>query len=327
MRLTPALKCASTSAALAAADESEPAAQPASAPGGARKLSGIEADEWDEDAALAQPQAGFETPSEPGTPGHSPRGGQCASGAYYQPTTVASTGGDWGQGLTCVDQWDWKTDAPEFVPSFAANNMGALAELSITSYTADSAVKDNGGSGGCGNSSMVVNLRTQYEMQLQRKYDEVQRMKDRIRQLENETTQAQASNDAERRRLMANVKRHRDVLELYCIPLEEAAASNFNMAIQDESTWQYGAEWAPAAVDRRGRSMGQLDNRAWVGGYGDGGNTAANSKYGSSYGSGACAGDALADSSGNAMEDLDSKMRQLGGLISAGRARGGGRFR
>merc|ERR1712087_750862 len=98
----------------------------------------------------------------------------------------------------------------------------------------------------------------------------------------------------------ASVKRHRDILELYCIPVEEASSPSFDMASQDKSGWQYGmdlsADWTPNDADRRigsGRSGGLAGRRAWDGGFAEGGMAGSNSKYTVDYGSGV--GDVGAD--------------------------------
>lgn len=63
-----------------------------------------EPDDWNEGRnAPTPPQAGWETPSEPNTPREN------APTQYYHS-------GQNADGLMCIDQWDWKTDAPEFVP-------------------------------------------------------------------------------------------------------------------------------------------------------------------------------------------------------------------
>lgn len=317
---------------MAANGESEKDSRLTNSPGRTRKLvTGVEADDWDEDAALSAPQtgAGFETPSQ-GTPGHSPPlRPQCAPGAYGQPTSMVSPGAGDGLSLTCVDQWEWKTDAPEFVPSFGANHMGMMAD--IAAYPEPPSIKDHIGTndGHTGNPA-ITNIRAQYEMQLQRKFDEVWNMKERIRQLENETSLAQESYDSERRRLLSNVKRHRDVLELYCIPLEEADAVNPIAAGQDEPGWQYDLSAGWAANDM-GRGAGSARNgaggRAWAGGDDASGATWTAGGFGDSSGMYSGYGTGAGDDDANADGDLDSKMRQLGGLISAGRASGGGRLR
>jgi len=89
-----------------------------------------EPDDWNDGRSPAPlpGHAGFETPSEPGTP--SPRDHEaCGTAPHHFLGTGHYGSGQQGgahmgnnamgmgmEGLMCIDQWDWKTDAPEFVP-------------------------------------------------------------------------------------------------------------------------------------------------------------------------------------------------------------------
>lgn len=192
------------------------------------------------------PRAGFDTPSEPNTP--SPRNHPLAQQPQY--------GGGWGpqnqcgDGANFVDQWDWKTDAPEFVPGsmkgFADQGMGQGFQQPWMMQAAPGPPLGKGGPPNIppgDDTARLSQLRANYEWQLRSKGDELREMQQRMNQVEIETAQVRASWESERRGLVRQIGHYRSVLERYCIPVEEAGAPSYNM---DDPT-QFFPAFEPSA--------------------------------------------------------------------------------
>lgn len=234
------------------------------------------------------------------------------------------------EGLMCIDQWDWKTDAPEFVPVSMAALMGSPNDYGVNqccspdgnmypthgAWTMSPMPTQPNGQGGAGDSAMNANmpadntrlgqLRAQFEWQHRMKAEALREMQTRMNQLEIETTQIKTSWEMERTNLMKQVKQHRAVLERYCIPLDEAGNSSYSEG-QDEINGSYlsGFE-ASAASPWTDVSTAGSGNQGLVSGGG---------KMSGSYG-----GEGSADPSADAQtSSLDTKMRQLNSLLQEGK--------
>jgi len=140
----------------------------------------------------------------------------------------------------CIDQWDWKTDAPEFVPgsmtSFGVAQVGHVY-TGQNAWSASSTSVQSGGRGASSQSAVGSNnntesaqsaqLRAQYEWQVQSKSEELRKMQNRVQQLEIETAQARASWEMDRRNFLRQIDHYRAVLERYCIPVEDIGSSGY----------------------------------------------------------------------------------------------------
>jgi hypothetical protein len=199
-----------------------------------------EPDDWNVEACRNPPTppiGGFETPSEPGTPREAPQP------QYYQTTAPSQNHHNHQHdGLMSIDQWDWKTDAPEFVPGSmkgllghtdvqvvgaAYQQQGAWTMQSqqqgvYQQQTAAPAISSSGGdkSGGS-EEARLSQLKANYDWQLRSKTDELRDMQQRMNHLEIENAQVRASWEIERRGLVRQIGHYRAVLERYCIPVEE----------------------------------------------------------------------------------------------------------
>lgn len=231
---------------------------------------------------------------------------------------VAAAAKATGNGLMCIDQWDWKTDAPEFVPGGMGALIGAAPEGQGVNAAAEAPAAGPGGcdggwgmvpapaagrgppggslvnaSGGSAEGTRVVQLQAQFEWQLQTKSEELSEMQSQMNQLEIETAQAKASWDSQRRSLVRQVGQYRGVLERYCIPLQEASSGTLdNAAAGSWSDPSASSQWAGAAAGHAGALAG--------------------AHVGPGGGGGAEGGGERAPSS------LDSKMRQLNSLLQEG---------
>jgi len=129
-----------------------------------------------------------------------------------------------GDALLCHDPWDWKTDAPEFIPAsykgFAEGTWDVQPQLpaggAIDSGKAADASSTHSAA------SDLAQLRVQYERQLSAKAQAIRELQCRAQQLELETAQMRASRELERRGHLRQLDRCRAILQRYCIPLEEA---------------------------------------------------------------------------------------------------------
>jgi len=152
---------------------------------------------------------GYETPSEPGTP--EPQDALAVS--YWNQEDM--------QGQMGIEHWDWKTDAPEFVPGGIKGDEVAVFPMP-TWTTGTGEVLTNGQ-----DPVRSVQLRSHFEWQMRSKGDELREMQNRLSQLEMETAQVRASWEAERRTLVRQIGGYRSVLERYCIPIEEASGASY----------------------------------------------------------------------------------------------------
>lgn len=202
---------------------------------------GEDPEDWNDDVrnAPTMPIGGFKTPSGSRTPSPQPsphqhhqpylgaaplpaplplaqHGAAVVASPMPSPTAAAAVGST----LICSDPWDWKTDAPEFVPGrmavAAVQVLGAFPGTAPSPTTAGNPVPPAVGEG-----ERLAHLRAQYEWQLRAKSEELQDMQQRMQQTEIETAQLRASWEVERRSLVRQIGHHRAVLERYCIPLDE----------------------------------------------------------------------------------------------------------
>jgi len=148
------------------------------------------------------------------------------------------TGGD---GLLCHDPWDWKTDAPEFVPAsfkgFAEGTWDVQPQLVASTAVDGGKVADDSTHGAA---SQLAQLRVQYERQLGAKSQAIRELQSRVQQLELETAHMRTSRELERRGHLRQLDRCRAILQRYCIPLEEAncisGVSNYEVLSGVDST-------------------------------------------------------------------------------------------
>lgn len=258
-----------------------------------------EHDEWGEGRPSTPLAAGFETPSDTRTP--SPRDAPQRTYSYGNPAEVPS------DGLMCMDHWDWKTDAPEFVP-------GSMKGIAPAHSFVDSSVVAGafapgawpmgapqpppppgriGPVDGQGADSVdgvrLSQIRQHYEWQLRSKSDELHGIQNRMQQVEIETAQVRASWELERRNLVRQIGHYRAVLDRYCIPIEEAG-SGAGMTGPD------GPGYYPAFEP-----------------------SAPSSWYGSTASAQTQApGDGTGLQDDSSTSSLDSKMRQLNNLLQEG---------
>lgn len=186
------------------------------------------------------------------------------------------------------DQWDWKTDAPEFVPGGMKPVMVASEAIPQGYSLCMGGGKGGGATGASTDGAQLPQLQAQFEWQLRSKSEEVREMQSRMNQLEIETAQVRASWDVERRALQRQVGQYRGVLERYCIPIEEVSSSVLDSV--DEGHWG-----EPASAETH-----WLDDSAAAGDH-----------------MGAAAGGTTVEVT-QVSSSLDSKMRQLNSLLQEG---------
>lgn len=210
---------------------------------------------WHEGRGCSTPPVGggFDTPSEPNTP--SPR--EASQQQYYRPNQNHD-------GLMCIDQWDWKTDAPEFVPgsmkaSWAPTDAQVMgqpyAQAGAWAMPPTGSMGRGAGDGpasGSGDNARLSQMKQDYEWQVRTKSNEIRDMQQRMNQLEIETAQARASWEIERRNLVRQIGHYRAVLERYCIPLEESGAPSYNMEDQYFSAFEPSvpSQWPSSASNQ-----------------------------------------------------------------------------
>jgi len=273
---------------------------------------------------------GIETPSEMLSPERtgspSPRG-QKYSGAGG-PNSMGA--GGCAGGIMCVDQWDWRTDAPEFVPygmkgmDFAGQGGWAVAMAPPGAHVGgEGATMDEVG-GGVQAGEEAQHLRQQFEWQVRSKGEELTKMQNTVNQMEIEIAQVQTSWDMERRDLQRQIGLYRAVLERYCIPVEEAGSGCYDNSADGAYGYDQSmqSEWVGGditgaslgnAVANNGQGMGF--GAAGAGSYGRG----AGSKLERRNGLGQYAivqPEATPGTQGTST--LDSKMRQLNNLLHEG---------
>lgn len=151
---------------------------------------------------------GYETPSEPGTP--EPQTDHAVS--YWNQEDFQAQPG--------IEHWDWKTDAPEFVPGGAMKS-DEVAVFPLQNWNPGDAMSNGQ------DPVRQVQLRSHFEWQMRSKGDELREMQNRLTQLELETAQVRAAWETERRNLVRQIGSYRSVLERYCIPVEEASGASY----------------------------------------------------------------------------------------------------
>lgn len=268
-------------------------------------------------AAPTPPLAGFETPSDSGSP-HAKYFGR-GHHSNHQHNRQA--------GLSSIDHWDWKLDAAEFVPGSMRGVMSSHDTQAGGFAAGWAPVAQNGTGDGPGDGAVssgtdmarVSQLRAQYEWQLRTKGDELRDMQNRLSQMELETAQVRASWEMERRNLMRQIGTYRSVLERYCIPVEEAGSTN--LAVDEEEgpsglcpSFEPSAssQWLSGGAPGPGGSGSQSQAG---GGFSGPGSAERSPFLGPSsaplFGGGGAPG---------ASSSLDSKMRQLNHLLQEGQA-------
>lgn len=207
-----------------------------------------EPDDWNEHrSAPTPPLAGFDTPSEQRTPERieTPRNRYYATAHSHQQEVHNR------EGFMCMDQWDWKTDAPEFVPGsmkahamvhteHGAQQVGSTLSGAFAPHNTWAMAHGHGPSGGraplmdsgsnlCSMEGPTLGqLRAQYEWQLRTKAEEVREMQIRMNQMEIEAAQVRASWEVERKSLMRQIGHYREVLERYCIPVKDIDGPSYD---------------------------------------------------------------------------------------------------
>eukprot|EP00442_Polarella_glacialis_P016966 CAMPEP_0115124902 /NCGR_PEP_ID=MMETSP0227-20121206/48651_1 /TAXON_ID=89957 /ORGANISM="Polarella glacialis, Strain CCMP 1383" /LENGTH=862 /DNA_ID=CAMNT_0002528027 /DNA_START=179 /DNA_END=2767 /DNA_ORIENTATION=- len=275
--------------------------------------------------AHSPPPTGYETPSDPGTPFRD-GGTQLQTFGHGQSNEAA------GADLMCIDRWDWKTDAPEFVPG---GGMESMMSVSQDQPVVQSGAFQNawamtgahlGGDAisqgpGVDSESQIrlMQLRSQYEWQMRSKVDELREMQARINQLEIDTQQARTAMDGEKQKLVRQIGCYRTVFERYCIPPEEASTVCFNGPEDAAEEGYLGGAFEPATSSQWHNSpvavdVGQpgLQPQGPLGHLGDGLAGLAALGFGTE-GAGRCGGDEEEHDS-----SLDFKMRQLNSLLQGG---------
>mmetsp|Transcript_7266 Transcript_7266/g.11700 ORF Transcript_7266/g.11700 Transcript_7266/m.11700 type:complete len:934 (+) Transcript_7266:94-2895(+) len=278
--------------------------------------------------ASTPPLRGFDTPSDPGTP--SPRG------AVSQQVGCHSSHNH--DGLMSIDQWDWKTDAPEFVPGSMTGLMGqsdtqvvghTYAQQGAWTMQQSPATRHSVVNSGGNESSRIAELRENYEWQLRTRSEELRDLQQRMQQLEIETAQTRASFEVERRGLTRQISHYRAVLERYCIPVDEAGVG---YSLEDPQN-HYFPVFEPSAPSQwdtgnaSGATGGSFDPSAQQASAFTSSSFQSNdAAYGAQqapYGTGSVKTIAAADNAGtdgHVSNSLDSKMRQLRNMLQEGNA-------
>lgn len=239
-----------------------------------------------------------------------------------------------GSDFMCVDQWDWRTDAPEFVPGGGGmndmNGGGVYADndawnAQMAAQTQPGACKSaleklNGQGVGVNKEARLHQLRNQLDWQLQSKGEEVQKMQNSVNQLEVEIAQVQTSWEMERRQLMRQLSHYRAVLDRYCIPVEEAGPASISA----------GGGYDASAEVNAAYGYDQAAAQAWDAACENGALATGQANLG--FGAGAM----MMGSYGEQVEvpmgggcpstsTLDSKMQRLNNLLSGSRILSGGK--
>lgn len=296
-----------------------------------------EPDEWT-DADMGAPMAVLHTPSEPRTP----TSGTQALEGIRTPTTPCQQkmpGGCPEGPFMCMDQWDWKTDAPEFVPG-SMKGLGEPAPAPCTAPVPGGmlmqgwTMSPTGGGPGpnrCGPTlghphhdggaaaaaaAEMAQMREQYERQLQTKADEVVDVQGRMHQLEIETAQVRASWEIERMGLIRQVSHYRNVLERYCIPFEDPREFMHHDHSAAKNSQSYFPGFEPSVPSQWGAKVAAATGAGMQGvsaSFGGGGG------LGNFNGGGPPLGGApprkLGGAEAGPPSSLDSKMQQLNSLL------------
>lgn len=112
--------------------------------------------------------------------------------------------------LSSIDHWDWKVDAPEFVPTVWApqGTSAAPAPCAPASQPYDSqndqALCIDGG---------AAQLKAQFEWQMQVKDQQIQQLEARLLQIEKEDALIKSQWDHDRSNLLWQIDRHSDILK------------------------------------------------------------------------------------------------------------------
>eukprot|EP00930_Biecheleria_cincta_P027515 TRINITY_DN19318_c0_g1_i1.p1 TRINITY_DN19318_c0_g1~~TRINITY_DN19318_c0_g1_i1.p1 ORF type:complete len:868 (+),score=152.11 TRINITY_DN19318_c0_g1_i1:72-2606(+) len=156
--------------------------------------------------------AGYRTPSEPATPSMN----QVCE--YMSHFGGPETGTD---ALMCIEHWDWKADAPEFIPEGMVCMMGASPEAVFACPMLQAMPQTRG--------------------------DELHEMQIRINQLQMETAQARNAIEMEKRKLVRQIGSYRAVLEQYCIPPDEASTVSYPEESESQKDYAACYEQGPSS--------------------------------------------------------------------------------
>lgn len=156
--------------------------------------------------------AGYRTPSEPASPSMNQVCDYMSHYGYPEMGTDA---------FMCVEQWEWKPDAPEFIPEGMSCMMGASPEAVFACNMLQAMPQNRG--------------------------DELHEMQIRINQLQMETAQARNSIEMEKRQLVRQIGSYRAVLEQYCISPDEASIVSFPEESESQKDYAACYEQAPSS--------------------------------------------------------------------------------
>lgn len=208
----------------------------------ASKMSGRHGDDRAQESRQSDEVVGsprhYNTPSEPRSPArpagiHTP-----TDSPYYSLAERQQHQELFNTGPMCMDPWDWKTDAPVFVPGgidgpcgggvfmptgspvdhrTLANGFPAQGTWALPPNAMQGAMDPSA----CGLMDGGMGMPDWHMGQS----DNLRDMRSRMNQLEIETAQVKATWEMERRSLVRQISHYRAVLERYCIPVDEAGPS------------------------------------------------------------------------------------------------------
>jgi hypothetical protein len=121
--------------------------------------------------------------------------------------------------LTSIDHWDWKTDAPEFVPN-TWDIQGAISDPAANNQRQQAYAPQSdrnfcihGGS---------AQLKAQFEWQMQAKDQQIQDLQARLIRIEEEDARIKAQWDHDRSNLLWQIDRHSEILKRNGIEIDDS---------------------------------------------------------------------------------------------------------
>lgn len=223
-----------------------------------------------------------------------------------------------------VDPWDWKTDAPEFVPvgmvpAVPAVPMPLPVQTSIWTVTGGpnagmtwgpAAMQQVGGPGpgaaqgtegapGTGGNSEaedleIKQLKDHYEWQIQRQDEDMRALQRRMGKLEQRRAELKENWDRERNGLVRDISRYAAVLTRYAIPLEEACEQD---GVHEQALQPQLQQAQPQQPQQSPQPQAQKQQNSWAA--------------------------APVSTAHTVTSSLDAKMKRLNGLLSDGPAKKG----
>lgn len=159
--------------------------------------------------------------------------------------------------LNSIDHWDWKLDAPEFVPNVWA--LQGASEGAVPSaparqsygYQSDQALYIDRGApqlkalhidGG------AAQLKAQFEWQMRAKDQQIQNLQDRLQQIEEEDAKIKNQWDQDRSHLLWQIDKHSEILKRSGIEIDEAIPKP--KMLRSQLSWSSrGGEWTEPRQD------------------------------------------------------------------------------